>query len=257
MTAKTITVGETRIHYVEHGRGIDVVFVHGNIGSSRWFGRAMDVPGCRTVALDMPNFGRSSALPAEPDIDRYADSVAAFLGAMRIERPVLVGHSLGGAVAISLAVRNPKLPRGLVLVDSAAPSGLQTPEDRYPMIESMRTSRDVLSAALSAVVPTLKDKAFFEALVDDAALMAPTAWVGNARALSRFDYRGKCGAFTAPTLVIWGRKDVIVTEAMARETAQAFPGARLVILDEVGHSVVAEDPEGFVKILSGFIGKED
>ena len=63
MTAKTITVGETRIHYVEHGRGIDVVFVHGNIGSSRWFGRVMDVPGCRTVALDMPNFGRSSALP--------------------------------------------------------------------------------------------------------------------------------------------------------------------------------------------------
>ena len=120
---------------------------------------------------------------------------------MRIERPVLVGHSLGGAVAISLAVRNPKLLRGLVLVDSAAPSGLQTPEDRYPMIESMRTSRDVLSAALSAVVPTLKDKAFFEALVDDAALMAPTAWVGNARALSRFDYKGKCGAFTAPTLV--------------------------------------------------------
>ena len=58
-------------------------------------------------------------------------------------------------------------------------------------------------------------------------------------------------------LGVWGRKDVIVTEAMARETAQAFPGARLVILDEVGHSVVAEDPEGFVKILSGFIGKED
>jgi len=258
--------GRTNIFYVEHGSGLEVVFVHGNTGSSRWFERVMDLRGCKTVALDMPNFGRSSALPGEPDIDRYADAVAAFLSVLKIEKTVIVGHSLGGAVAISLAVRNPKLLRGLVLVDSASPSGLRTPEDRYPVIESMRTNRDVLSAALSAVVPMLKDKDFFEALVDDAALMAPPAWIGNACALSRFDYRGKCEAFTAPVLVMWGRKDVIVTEAMARETAQAFPGARLVILDYVGHSVVAEDPKGFVRLLSRFLsdigalsdpGKED
>jgi len=249
---KAVSAGGMRIHYVEQGSGPDVVFVHGNIGSSRWFERVMDVQGYRTVALDMPNFGRSSALPGEPDIDRYADSVAAFIGVLGIERPVVVAHSLGGAVAISLAVRNPKLLQGLVLVDSAAPSGLQTPEDRYPMIESMRTNRDVLSAALSAVVPTLKDKDFFETLVDDAALMAPPAWIGNARALSRFDYRGRCEAFKAPVLVVWGRKDVIVTEAMVRETARAFPQAGLVILDDVGHSVVAEDPEGFVRLLTRF-----
>jgi branched-chain amino acid transport system permease protein len=260
------SLGRASIFYVEHGSGLEVVLVHGNTGSSRWFERVMDLRGCKTVALDMPNFGRSSALPGEPDIDRYADAVAAFLGVRKIEKTIVVGHSLGGAVAISLAVRHPKLLRGLVLVDSTSPSGLRTPEDRYPVIESMRTNRDLLSAALSVVVPTLKDKDFFEALVDDAALMAPPAWIGNARALSRFDYRGKCDAFTAPVLVMWGRKDVIVTEAMARETAQAFPGASLVILDDVGHSVVAEDPQGFVRLLSRFLsdigalsgpGKED
>jgi pimeloyl-ACP methyl ester carboxylesterase len=246
-------LGRASIFYVEKGGGLDVVFVHGNTGSSRWFERVMDIRGCRTVALDMPNFGRSSALPGEPDIDRYADAVAAFLRARNLEKAVVVGHSLGGAVAISLAVRNPKLLRGLVLVDSAAPSGLRTPEDRYPTIESMRTNRDVLSAALSAVVPTLKDKDFFEALVDDAVLMAPPAWIGNVRALNRFDYRGKCYSFTEPVLVVWGRKDVIVTEAMAKETAQAFPGSSLVILDDVGHSVVAEDPQGFVRLFSRFL----
>ena len=259
-TKGVVQAAGARIWYAERGAGIPVVLVHGNTGSSRWFERVMDVPGCRTIALDMPNFGHSGPLPHEPAIDRYADSVMAFLRALGIDRPVLAGHSLGGAVTISLAVRHPALFRGLILVDSAAPSGLVTPEARHPVIESMRTNREVLAAALSAVVPTLEDRDFFAALVDDASLMAAPAWIGNARALSLFDYRGRCGAFTAPVLVVWGRKDVIVTEAMARETAQAFPNARLLLLEGVGHSVVAEDPPRFVGLLSDFVaalGKDD
>jgi len=259
-TKGVVEAGGARISYGERGTGVPVVLIHGNTGSSRWFQRVMDVPGCRTIALDMPNFGHSGPLPHEPSIDRYADAVTAFLSALGIDRPVLVGHSLGGAVTISLAVRGPTLFRGLMLVDSAAPSGLATPEARYPFIESMRTNREILAAALSAVAPTLKDQGFFAALVDDATLMAAPAWIGNARALSLFDYRGRCGAFTAPVLVVWGRKDVIVTEAMARETAQAFPNARLLVLERVGHSVVAEDPPCFVSLLSDFVsglGKDD
>jgi pimeloyl-ACP methyl ester carboxylesterase len=106
---------------------------------------------------------------------------------------------------------------------------------------------------LSGVVPTLNDKEFFQELVNDAGLMAAPAWVGNARALSVFDYRGRCVAFKQPVLVLWGRKDVIVTEETARETAAAFPKARLLILENVGHSVVVEDPSGFTKLLSEFI----
>lgn len=250
---KVVEAGGTSVFFTERGEGFPVVLVHGNTGSSRWFQRVMDAPGCRLIAPDLPNFGRSGLLPGEPRIDGYAEVVSAFLGALGMEAPVLVGHSLGGAVAISLAVRNPRLLRGLVLVDSAAPSGLVTPEDRYPLIEMMRTNRDFLSRALAATVPTLSDQQFFQALVDDATLMAAPAWAGNARALARFDYAGRCGAFRAPVLVLWGRKDVIVTEAMARETAQAFPGARLEVLEEVGHSVVVEDPPRFVKILQGFL----
>ena len=253
MTGKIVSAGGIRLWYVERGDGLPVVMVHGNTGSSRWFARVMDLPGCRTIALDLPNFGRSAPLPGKLSIDAYADKVAEFISAMKIHGPVLVAHSLGGAVAISLAVRNPALLRGLVLVDSAAPSGLVTPEDRYPVIESMRVDCDFLAAALSGVVPTLKDKEFFQVLVDDAMLMAGPAWVGNARALAAFDYNDKCRAFEHPVLVLWGRKDVIVTEAMARETARAFPKAKLVVLEEVGHSVVVEAPSSFTKLLLEFI----
>jgi pimeloyl-ACP methyl ester carboxylesterase len=95
--------------------------------------------------------------------------------------------------------------------------------------------------------------------VDDAMRMAAPAWIGHARAVSAFDYRGRCSVFTKPVLVLWGRKDVTVTEAMARETAEAFPLARLEIMEEVGHSPIVEDPAGFMRALSEFlssVGKE-
>jgi branched-chain amino acid transport system permease protein len=214
----------------------------------------MDIPGCRTVAPDLPNFGRSGALPGEIDLDRYADVLALFIEAVGLDRPIVVAHSLGGAVAQSLAARRPETMRALVLVDSAAPSGLKTPEERYPLIETMRTNPQVLSAALKAVVPSLKDEALFAALAEDASLMAAPAWEGNARALARFSCSGRLGAFGKPVLVVWGRKDVIVTEAMARETVAAFPNARLEILEDVGHSPPVEAPALFSAILSRFIG---
>lgn len=253
MDGIVVDIGDLAIFCVDQGAGIPILYVHGNTGSWRWFERVMDVPGTRTVALDMPNFGRSKPLPGEPDLDRYADAVAAFIRARSLDRPVLVGHSLGGAVAMSLAARYPALIRALVLVDSAAPGGLATPGDRHPVIELMRTNRAVLQQALRAVVPALKDDAFFASLVDDAMMMAAPAWIGNAEALGRFDYRGRLSAFTGPVLVAWGRKDIIITEAMARETAAAFPGAKLEILEDVGHAVMVEDPKRFVSLIGDFI----
>lgn len=243
------------LHYVEEGEGRPLLYVHGNLGSSRWFERVMAVPGWRAIALDMPNFGRSDSLPGAADIDRYADCVALLATALNLERPVICAHSLGGAVAISLVARRPEFASGLVLVDSAAPSGLQTPPERHPVIEMMRQDRGFLEKALAPVVPTLKDSGFFKLLADDACRMAAPAWVGNAEALSRFDYRGRCGAYEGPVLALWGRLDAIVTEAMAEETAAAFPGARLEKLEGIGHSPIVENPARFLALLTSFLSE--
>lgn len=252
MVDSFVSVDGLSLAYVEEGEGAPILYVHGNTGSKRWFERVMRLPGHRVIAVDMPNFGFSDPLAGTVDLDRYADVVAAFVKAKGIDRPILVGHSLGGAVAISLVSRYPALWRGLILVDSGPPSGLVTPEDRHPLIEMMRQNPAFLAQALKAVVPTLADEAFFQALVADASRMASPAWVGNAIALSRFDYRGKCSSFEGPALVLWGRKDVIVTEPMARETAEAFPNARLEILEGVGHSVMVEDPGLFLRLVADF-----
>jgi len=257
MDGNTILVNGIPIFYVAMGAGVPVLLVHGNTGSSLWWRDSMDLPGFRTVALDLPNFGRSGPVPGyAPEnarLETYAELLAAFIEAMKLDRPVPVGPSLGGAVAPALAAKRPELVRALVLVDSAAPSGLVTPKERHPAIEMMRANPAVLAMALKAVVPAMTDDAWFAALVEDAKLMAAPAWIGNAEALSRFDLRGRLSGFGKPVLVVWGRKDVIVTEAMARETAAAFPGARLVVVEEAGHSVMAELPAAWRKILLEFL----
>ncbi len=252
MNGKTVEVLGKKIYYVENGTGTPVVLVHGNTGSSAWWSQVMDLPGYRVIALDLPNFGRSETLEVA-DIDVYADHLAAFIAALKLQAPVVVGHSLGGGVVMSMAARNPNVAKAIVLIDSASPAGLVTPEAHYPYIEMFKTNRDLLRQGLAAVAPTMKNDELLDRLTDDAMKMAPLAFAGNARALERFNYVGRAGAFKNPVLVVWGRKDAIITEAMARETAAAYESAALEILDGVGHSVMVEDPAAFKRIVGRFL----
>jgi branched-chain amino acid transport system permease protein len=252
-TGSYVEAGGWKIFFREQGSGEPLLYVHGNTGSLRWFEGVMDLPGRRVIALDMPNFGRSDALGAPADIGAYADAVAAFMDALGLRGIPVVGHSLGGAVVQCLACRRPELASAILLVDPAPPSGLVTPEERYASIGLFRTSRDLLAASLEAVAPSLRDKGRLSPLVDDALLMASDAFEGNARALARFDCKASTGAYRGKVLVLRGGKDSIVTSAMAEETAASFPGARLEILEGVGHSVMVEDPDRFIGIVKTFI----
>lgn len=253
MESGFITVNGMSIFFMAAGAGLPVLFIHGNTGSSRWWSKVMDIPGCRTIALDMPNFGASSPLEGEPDLHAYAETVASFMDALGIEQAVVVGHSLGGCVAQSLAVRHPDKVLSLILVNSGAPTGLVVPKERHPVIELMRTSREVLEKALQTVVPTLNDPEFFKLLVDDAQKMAPHAWIGNAEALSKFDISAECAYYTGPVLVLRGELDPIITAAMAKETARAYPASKLMILQGVGHSIMVEKPALFVQIMQDYL----
>lgn len=255
MTSAFLAVGGLQLFYMTAGSGQPLVYIHGNTGSSRWFSRVMEMPGYRTIALDLPNFGHSSPLPGEADLHVYADYVKKFIDGLHLESPIVVGHSLGGAVAQSLALRYPGLVEALVLVDSSSPKGLLTPRERHPFIEMMRKDRSILSKALATTAPTLRDQAFFEFLIDDAVVMAEKAWVGNAEALSRFDVSGAASSFSKPVLVIWGKGDFIISEGMARETAKAYSNGELQIVEDVGHSVIVENPGKFIEIVTTFLGK--
>ncbi len=253
METKTETVRGVPISYREEGSGAqDVLYIHGNTGCNLWFEKVMSQEGCRVVAPDMPNFGESGHIDTA-DIDLYAEYMAEFCAAVGLNSPAVVGHSLGGGVAMSLAVHFPDMVGSLVLVDSCAPGGLHTPEEHYAAIDLFRTNRDMLLQGLAATTPTLTDTDFLDRLVDAGMKMNGIAFAGNARALDSFSVEGRTQAFTKPVLVVHGARDIIITKEMAQETADAFPSASTVFLDDVGHSVMVEKPELFSEILQNFL----
>mgnify|MGYP006274138459 CR=1 FL=1 len=250
---ESVTVKGVQIAYWEHGdRGSPViVYVHGNTGSKLWFESVMRVSGYYVLAPDLPNFGDSDRLDS-CDIDRYAFYLAEFLHAMGVRNAYVVGHSLGGAVAISLTVGYPKLSGRLLLVDSAPLEGLHTPEEYYPVIESYKNDAKLLKEALRGVTPTLEDEERLNRLTESALQMNPIAFGGNPRALDRFDYRGRAAEVGIPVLVVRGELDGLITEEMARNTAKGFAEGRFRSLGAVGHSVMVEDPERFTELVQEF-----
>ncbi|MDA3950913.1 MAG: alpha/beta fold hydrolase [Spirochaeta sp.] len=250
---KRVTVDNVKIAYWDHGHtGAPVLlYVHGNTGGKLWFESVMAVDGYRTIAPDLPNFGDSDRLDTA-DIDRYAFYLARFLTTLEITDAAVVGHSLGGAVAIALAAQFPTLVSRLLLVDSAPVDGLHTPEEYYPVIERYKDDPALLKNALRSVTPTMEDEAFLDRLTETAMQMNPIAFAGNPRALDRFDYRDRVGDVRIMVLVVRGELDGLITEDMARATAAAFPKGEFRFLHAVGHSVMVEDPGRFRELVQEF-----
>ena len=118
-SGKFLDVGGNRIHYVEMGEGRPIVFVHGLGGQLHHFRHPMFplLPGYRLIALDRPGSGYSvRARGATARLPEQAEVVAAFIEALGLEKPVVVGHSLGGAVALALALNHPGMISGVVAI---------------------------------------------------------------------------------------------------------------------------------------------
>ena len=241
------------IRYRSAGDGPVVLYLHGNLGSSLWYQQVMKITGWRTVAPDLPNFGDSDSTGVFT-MAAYASAVKKFLDELDISSCVLVGHSLGGVVAMEMAADCPEMIQKLVLVSPGPVEGLVTPQEYYPVIETYKSNRELLQKALSTVVPTLNDPRLLNTLTDTALMMHPAAFTSHPDELAKADYRRRLGHLSFPVLVLRGELDMLITEDMARRTA-AHLGGTYRELSGVGHSPMVERPEEFRLLLKDYIEK--
>ncbi len=264
-TARYVVVDGTRIRYIDAGRGAPVVFLHG-LGASMYAWRknlgAVAAAGFRVIAFDNRGFGLSDKPPTPYDNGAYARLAIALMDSLRLADAVLVGHSMGGAIAADVAIEYPQRVRGLVLVGSV---GLGAREPllfrmaRWPVL-----GRVAIAFRGRGFTGRLLRATYFdpgkvtEADVDQ--YYAPVAQPDYGRALLgalrqfRFDaLEGRLDHIAAPTVVLWGEEDRWVPLGLGRALASGVTRSAFLSVPHAGHSVQEEAPDEVNHLLIRFL----
>ncbi|MGA9283999.1 MAG: alpha/beta hydrolase [Solirubrobacteraceae bacterium] len=206
-------------------------------------------PVATVHALDLPGFGQSDPPPQPWDVEDYQAFVAAFMDALSIEAPTIVGHSNGGRIAIRMAATEPARASRLVLVDSAGIRPKRTL--RWYRRVGMAKIGKYAARFLGSPGERLRTRLVGKAASADylaAGEMRPTLVK-----LVNADLRPFMPAIGVPTLLVWGAEDNDTPVAAAQEMERLIPDAGLVVLEGAGHFSYLDQPTRFARIVSHFI----
>lgn len=255
-----------RIHYTDKGESVDgrpvIVMVHGILGGMRNFADLAEAMARdhRVIMIDRPGWGHSSVYQPRPDIQLQGEIIAGLIDRLGLDRPVVVGHSMGGAVALALGLAHPDKVRGLALIAPytqpvdgppeafkamnvpPAISGLIAWTLATPM--GMRTGK-TKSAMVFSPDPVPAD---FATRGGGALVLRPRGFQSAAFELgmakdSMTRQAAGYGAMRAPVAILYGHGDAILAPALhGTDTAAAIPGATIRLIDG-GHMLQVVYPE--------------
>ncbi len=238
-----------RARVAGEGAGLELILVHGSgADCSHWPADLGSLGGCRVHFLDLPGHGASPG-PGADRVEPYAEALAAYVEAHGLQRVVVAGHSMGGAVALTLALTAPRWLIALILVGSGSrlrvmPALLDRLETDHPGAVELILQALFGPAAPPAMVEAERQRylATHWRLIRDDLL-----------ACDRFDVGARLGEIRLPTLVVTGGADVLTPPKYARFLVENMPGARLAIIEGGGHMVALECPAPFREAVAGFM----
>lgn len=233
-------------------RGEALLYLHGAGGNGSFFMPLAERLAERhsPIAFDQPGHARSGGLDSLGSIERMAAFAKAVADALVLERPVLVGHSMGGAVAMRYALDYPDAVRALVLIGTAPRFPL--PEERIEQVRRVtegKARREITRDAYSpATPPDVVRRGIMEDLKTD-----PRVGLGDMLACREWDAGDALGRIALPALVIAGEEEFEPLRAAADALAQALPDARRVAVPKAGHMAHFEQPDAVADAVLAFL----
>jgi len=229
-----------------------VVLIHGAGGTHlSWPAEIRRLNGFCSYAPDLPGHGKSSAMDGQQTIAGYRQGVLTWLAALGLPRAVFVGHSMGGAIVLDLAIHHPEHVLGLGLVSSGPRLAVNSQIMEYA----------ARPATGHKAVDALVELSFSAHTAPQLAVLAgqglnetrPSVLHGDLLACQGFDVTEQVGAVRAPTLVICGAEDRITPVRHSQFLAGAIASARLEVVPRAGHMVMLEHPQAVAEALKAFI----
>jgi len=221
-----------------------LIFIHGAGGSSKTWHLQM-VHFQDALAVDLP--GHTEGLGFST-IEDYVAFIENFVDSRAIRNPILVGHSMGGAIAITYALRNSNLT-GLVLVGTGVRLRVD-PVILTKIRENYKEASEVIAAW--SVSPTC-DSVIVDRLVTEILKVNPDVTYGDLVACDKFDRMNDLGKITCRTLVICGSDDRLTPVKYSQYLHSKIRDSELVVIPGAGHSVMLEKHRAFNEALDAFL----
>jgi pimeloyl-ACP methyl ester carboxylesterase len=212
--------------------------------------------GVRAIAVSQRGHGESGKPEGGYRVEDFAADVVPLLDALNIEQAVLVGHSGSCLVARRVALDHPSRVAGLIL--EASPTTLRDDAQLLRFVESVVSElEDPISPDFvrSFVVDTSSENVapeLIDLLVEDALAVPAHVWKETFAGLLAYDDRAELPLIEAPTLLVWGDADTLVSREMQQELARSIPDACLSVYAGVGHTPRWDDPARFSTELVAF-----
>jgi pimeloyl-ACP methyl ester carboxylesterase len=206
--------------------------------------------GEHVFALDLPGHGASGE-KGERTIEGYVKRILSWMDASELTSAVLIGHSMGGAIALTTALERPERVSGLVLVGTGGRLRVN------PMILELTDNAEKLNQAVEVIITwafSEKTSANLIALAQDRmAETQPQVLHGEFSACNEFDVMDRLGELAMPVQVICGNEDQLTPIKYSRFLSESIPGARLDLVEDAGHMVMLEKPREVLAIMQRFL----
>ena len=254
MTKRLAGVKETLPH-IDIGTGEPaLVMMHYFGGSAREWAQVADALAeqYRCVAVDMPGFGAANCWQGF-SVEQMVTDVKALMENLNLKRCILVGHSMSGKVAITLAAARPAGLEGLILVAPSPPSPEPMSEkDRRNMLEGYG-KRSAAEATVNKITARPLPPELFDMAVEDDLLSSAAAWAAWLEHGSREDLSRQVGVLDLPALVVAGEKDpVLPAPIQNRDVLPHLSRGRLEIVPDSGHLIPPEQPAALASLITAF-----
>ena len=244
---------EIYYRYSNEGEGevVPVILIHGAGGTHlHWPTQIRRLPGHNVYAVDLPGHGKSEGR-GNQTIESYCHSILQWMDDIHIFRSVIVGHSMGGAITLTMALEYPERIVGLGLVGSGA--RLQV----TPVITENSSSPTTFPIAVKAIMERAfsphSDPRLIELATKNMGIIRPSVLHGDFMACNAFDKMESITKIRFPTLVICGQDDQLTPVRYSQYLADRIPKAQLRIIANGGHMVMLEHPQTVANELSAFL----
>ncbi|HYA14543.1 MAG TPA: alpha/beta hydrolase [Syntrophales bacterium] len=227
-----------------------LVFVHGSGGDHRiWIKQYTKLKDEFNIAvIDLPGHGQSEGA-GEQNVSLYVEWAKMLLDSFALQKPVLIGHSLGAAISLVFAIQYGERLSGVVPVGG----GVRMPVNEM-ILKGLKTEPEFVIGIIAKFSVSKENRErLMRTVIDGLSCTSPEVLYGDLLACDRLDITGQVSRIRIPALVLCGTDDKMTPPALSQFLGDNIPGARMSLIENAGHMVMLENADAFNRLLKDFV----